>query len=618
MYGNSVTCSISKHRLHIKCANLNKTKLKEINIKFWNCDSCDNFPFTDLTDYDLQSLSFHSQRTPGFHSSQSFNIFKDLPKLNMGYPTTQDFDQGNADTQQSLNFDYYKPRDFQELGSTLPNNCSFLHTNIRSLNKNIDALSSLISTHKLHFDFVGLSETWQNKKQTSYPEAMIGYQPMEFTPGQTQNSGCALFIRDTINHFKRDDLSCSFYSTSCEFQTIFVEVQNKNSRNMLVGVIYRHPSTNNVNEIEPFITQIKTILETCKKEKKETIIMGDFNLNLLKLETDNQVNLFLETMLTNFFHPHIIQPTRLTETNKYSLIDNIFYNNIDQECISGNLISHISDHLPNFFIINKSITHNNKAKKYKRDYSNFEIEDFCKSLTLCNLDEKLPTLNSTNDMYDVFHDSIAKLLDEFVPLKQVTQKEQKRLRKPWITNHILNLISTKNRACSYFIQTGCNDSLKMYRSLRNNINHEIRKSKYLYHKTYFESCKTNIKEFWNGVNRYLNKNHLGNSAPTIIKIGNSVFTEPKDIADQFNSYFTQVAPSLVKKLNLKCGSSRTHYDYLGQPLASSFFINATSPDEITDLISQLDAKKATDIYNFPVQIIKEIKHIIATPLKSNN
>ena len=289
--------------------------------------------------------------------------------------------------------------------------------------------------------------------------------------------------------------------------------------------------------------------------------MGDFNLDLLKIDFRPHVNMFIETMLTNFFHPHVIQPTRFTNEKNFSLIDNIFYNSLDHRCISGNLLSHITDHLPSFLIIDKSISYSKKAKRFKRDFSKFKINNFINSLEKQNLELVLPTLsNDTNAMYNLFHDSLSEHFNEFLPLKQVSQKELKKLKKPWISNSIIKLIGIKNTLYSKFIQTGCLETLKQYRLARNDINHKIRKSKYQFYKNYFNSNKYNMKKFWKGINNYLNKNQVKNSSPTMIKTETKVLTDPQDIANEFNEYFVQVAPSLVEQLPKQ--SNKEYYDYL--------------------------------------------------------
>ena len=72
---------------------------------------------------------------------------------------------------------------------------------------------------------------------------------------------------------------------------------------------------------------------------------------------------------TSFFHPHILQPTRITD-HSATLIDNIFFNSLEHFTISGNIIYDLTDHLPNFLIIiNKFSTLSTNVKIYKRDFS---------------------------------------------------------------------------------------------------------------------------------------------------------------------------------------------------------------------------------------------------------
>ena len=58
------------------------------------------------------------------------------------------------------------------------------------------------------------------------------------------------------------------------------------------------------------------------------------------------LNSFVESGLLALIH----QLTRITESSG-TVIDNIFCNNFDHETISGNLLTKISDHLPQFAIV---------------------------------------------------------------------------------------------------------------------------------------------------------------------------------------------------------------------------------------------------------------------------
>ena len=52
--------------------------------------------------------------------------------------------------------------------------------------------------------------------------------------------------------------------------------------------------------------------------------MGDFIINLIKHNEDQNTGNFLDTMFSQSFLPYITTPTRITRNTK-TLIDNIYY-----------------------------------------------------------------------------------------------------------------------------------------------------------------------------------------------------------------------------------------------------------------------------------------------------
>ena len=98
------------------------------------------------------------------------------------------------------------------------------------------------------------------------------------------------------------------------------------------------------------------------------MLAGDFNNNLMKHEKNKYISKFLNFMTSNLFTPHIIGPTRFVAGQRPSLDDNIFVNLMDKNFISGNIYNKISDHMPNFIIVQDiEAQYSRKAKKYKRD-----------------------------------------------------------------------------------------------------------------------------------------------------------------------------------------------------------------------------------------------------------
>ena len=175
--------------------------------------------------------------------------------------------------------------------------------------------------------------------------------------------------------------------------------------------------------IHDFMT---TVLEEFTLENKPSIITGHFNLNLNKYMQNTGVNQFLEKILSNNFIPRITPPTKITE--KITLIDNIFTNSYkhNSNCVSGNITTFISDHLPQFFFIE-----NLKQPSLKqnppisfRNYKNFNEETF--KTELYELDWSFVTENNDINLdFETFLCFINRISDKHAPNKTVKKKKTK-------------------------------------------------------------------------------------------------------------------------------------------------------------------------------------------------
>ena len=166
----------------------------------------------------------------------------------------------------------------------------------------------------------------------------------EFTPTETSAGGTLLYIANHLSYKCRSDLN--IYKKN-ELGSTFIEIVNPRKSNIIVGVIYRHPSM----DLADFnCNYLNKRLENASKEQKSIFLLGHFNVNLLNYTEHNKTNEFLDSLASSSFIPLILQPTRIT-SHSNTLIDNIFSNIIDPNIISGNLTATISDHLPQFAII---------------------------------------------------------------------------------------------------------------------------------------------------------------------------------------------------------------------------------------------------------------------------
>ena len=70
-----------------------------------------------------------------------------------------------------------------------------------------------------------------------------------------------------------------------ELESTFIEIVNPRKSSIIVGVIYRHPSTDlDCNYLIDFnCNYLNKLLEKTSKEQKSISLLGDFNVNLLNL-----------------------------------------------------------------------------------------------------------------------------------------------------------------------------------------------------------------------------------------------------------------------------------------------------------------------------------------------
>ncbi|ELU00929.1 hypothetical protein CAPTEDRAFT_189679 [Capitella teleta] len=122
--------------------------------------------------------------------------------------------------------------------------------------------------------------------------------------------------------------------------------------------------------------------------------MGDFNINLLNVDTHQQTQQFIEDMYSNAFFPLITKPTRV-DANTATLIDNIFCNEI---------------HFKHPMEI---------------DWASVYAHETCQ------------------EAYTVFHATFSALYNEHFPLQNKQSKY--KARKSWLSDELKHHIKTKNK-----------------------------------------------------------------------------------------------------------------------------------------------------------------------------
>lgn len=138
----------------------------------------------------------------------------------------------------------------------------------------------------------------------------------------------------------------------------------------------------------------------------------------------------------------------------------------------------------------------------------------------------------------------------------------------------------------------------------------IRHAKSEYYLQKFANFRHNTKKVWEIIKEIENNKSKQSSMPQTINYNNSTYSSPQQIANTFNTYFSQIAPELHNKLP---HTHLSHKSYLQGNFPQSMGIPLITINDSINAIRALKNKKC-NIDEIPTKIIKEVKDVLAEPL----
>ena len=572
----------------------------------WVCPKCstNEIPFKSLSNNDLYFLNNISlQGSSELHLIPDERFESFINECN-----SIDIESSNESSENSLEWDnninskYYHLHQFNNIKTDPQSTLGICHTNIASLSKHIDELKITLAQLKYKPQIIGISEHKIRKDYEPTTNIEIeGYRPFIYDPTETTHGGTGFYLSNSMNFINRDDLK---FNSAGNFESTFVEIIIPQKKNLIVGCIYRHPSSSvSINEFNNIF--IEPLLNKISSEDKICTIMGDFNIDLL-CQSQTKIADFQNLMSSHFFAPFITQPTRpISKT----LIDNIFVNSIDYKSYSGNLTIQLSDHLFQFVLLEgffKDI-YPRKIEMYERNFKYFNEREFQEELNRVNweeilcLNQKDPNL-SMNNLYK----TLVYILDEHAPYRKISKREAKLKQKPWIDKEILKQMNKRDKILHKYQKSSNVDKksslYEEYKSLRNVVTKMKRDAKKNYYKEFFETNRTNLSLMWKGIRSIVKIRSSSKRDITLIDVNGKKITDPKMIANFFNNFFVTVGTDIEKSIPKP---KISFVEYLKTLKTKSIFIlTPTTPSQISEIINSLDKKKSTGPNSVPVHILK--------------
>ena len=487
--------------VQINCNFISKAKYTELssedNNENFYCITCINqeLPFGLENNTVFNQTNLLGLNTDSNLENLNFNLSKDEKKF-INHIANLILENNDSVIRNKKFCNYYTTDEFCLKNFQNTQYFSIFHLNIHSLQFHKSDLDILLDTLKLKFDIIALSETKLKKGFDPVHDIDLPDYHYESTPTEANKGGTLIYVADKLNYKPRKDLE--IYESK-NIESTCIELINKKGRNTIVCCIYKHHTITQ----KQFTQHLKQLLSKISKEKKVCYLAGYFNMNLLHLENDPEIEKYFDLVIYYKFMPLITSPTRIAKSSK-TLIDNIFFNEFSNDIISGNLTVGISDHMPQFALIPKNIPkpENNNAKPFKNTRK-------LKSIDTTKFNQDLNRIDwSTSDSEDVdrygsnFLHVFEQLLDIHAPptKTKLTNKRIKQNSKPWVNKDIIKLIKSKDKTHHKYIHEKNNitkDQLfANYKQQKNEITKLIRQSKKTHCNEYFSKNNTNIKKIY--------------------------------------------------------------------------------------------------------------------------
>jgi hypothetical protein len=199
----------------------------------------------------------------------------------------------------NISCSYLDPLEYSSRFSNLKH-VSIMSFNIQSLPAKFHELKELIhmlSSSKCSPDVICLQEIWQIHENMDF--SLPGYSKLEYKirNNNVQGGGVGIYVRSHLSYSVS-----AIYSVFSDrlFESIFVEVTLQNSK-ILIGNVYRpnsgHPNLTQSEQFSQSLEIFSNIANQLSTSKIPVRIVGDFNLDVLKYNSNPQVTEYVDLLI---------------------------------------------------------------------------------------------------------------------------------------------------------------------------------------------------------------------------------------------------------------------------------------------------------------------------------
>ena len=623
----------------VQCSSCNGFSYTPRNVR--TCEHCENQVHAKCWNHGLGCTSCCEAMIPGFHA-YTYEILGDPylknDKLYNPYANNHFtqligdmFENSEADnscqgiSEILVNCKYKKPENAMK-----PNNgeLSIFSLNVQSLPNKIAHLRDHIDFYK-NFDALMFNETncIVEKLPNKMDDILLDnfHEPIVKNPTRSSGRGGGLVIyinkrvcEDPVEDIEEFDPYSEPGNNSGEFQFIKLKNCKGHRKTAILGNVYRSPApSNKAKNFNILFEKILQKLNTNRYANKIKYIVGDFNQDLIKHDSDDDCQNLIDIAHGNGFVQIVSRPTRITE-HSATLIDHVYTNSIDSTLSCNILTLDLSDHLATHTKITlgtstaQSRTLSAQSKSDKRNIRIFNEANDLKFKQLINeetWEEAISENLDAESAYNKFNDIYTKHYNSAYPLKSehVRRKNERQNPKPWILPWLEDACARKNDLFHKFINEPTPENKTKYDKLSEFCAKHVDMAKAKYHKSYFEKYKENSRKQWQMINGLLNRNKKGKvNINKLVDANGGTLSKPEEISESFNNYFCNIASNLKEASNYSGDIGNNAYnEFLKSPVYNSMHLDDTDASEVYSIIKKFKNKATRDTKISALKIANE-------------
>ena len=304
----------------------------------------------------------------------------------------------------------------------------------------------------------------------------------------------------------------------------------------------------------------------------------------------------------------IKEPTRITKTSE-TLIDHIYVNAPNLTSYQAGIFTQpISDHLASYLIVYSKGHVSLKERPFTRIMSEKNINLFTRDIVILTNSLDFKDDKNANDMWSAFTQNVTASYEKCFPLVKVSRKKFKD--KEWITQDIKKSCKEKERLYKKFMKTKSSVDENNYKNYKNNLNKIIKSAKSKYMSNLISDDPSN-KKLWSEMNK-LTRTAKSYHDPIKLKVGSDTISNPSDVCELFNQYFSEIGPNLASKVHTT--ATNNFQKFMSDKLDKSISLNLATPTEIKNIINGMRNKSSSGHDLISPKLLKQAVNELAPTL----